>query len=132
LTQRLGEWKKFMEVPQPSSKTPPTEAHDPKGKGRSTNLSRKTAVHPRATGNIDGNIKGLRLLLEEGGVSLQNFLLAAASQFDANASERTPPPAGLHAKSKREAKLPDTASIHEWNYRDILRFPGNTVRPKGW
>jgi hypothetical protein len=73
---------------------------------------------------MNGDVQGLKLLLEEGGVSLQNFLLAAASQYDANASERTPPLAGLRANSKGKAELPDTASIREWNYRDILRFPG--------
>ena len=57
----------------------------------------------------------MELLLEEGGDSLQNFLLAAA--------RRTPQI--LKGKPlKGETELPDPSHIREWTYQDILRFPG--------
>ena len=57
----------------------------------------------------------LDLLLEEGGDSLRNFLLAAA--------KRSPPT--LHGKTiKGEIELPDPTHMREWTYQDILRFPG--------
>ena len=53
----------------------------------------------------------LQLITEEGGDSLQNFLLCAAKRY-------TLPP------NKGETKLPDPVYIYEWTYKDILCFPG--------
>ena len=54
----------------------------------------------------------LELITKEGGDRLLNFLLASA--------KRTPP-TGCKASSKPE--LPDHMYIHEWFYKDILKFP---------
>ena len=54
----------------------------------------------------------LELITEEGGDRLLNFLLASV--------KRTPP-TGCKTSSKPE--LPDPMYIHEWVYKDILKFP---------
>ena len=73
------------------------------------------SCQPVATqGTLESEL-ALELLLEEGGDSLQNFLLAAA--------RRTPPT--LKGKTiKWETELPDPSHIREWTYQDILHFPG--------
>jgi hypothetical protein len=93
----------------------------------------ETHEYPRASSNIDSNVKGIKLITEEGGDNLQNFLLAAArrnpmdtahdlvqDQLDKmhKRNKRTRPPV------KGEVELPDPSHIREWTYRDILRFPG--------
>ena len=54
----------------------------------------------------------LELITEEGRDKLLNFLLASA---------RRTPPTGRKTSSKPE--LPDPINIHEWVYKDILKFP---------
>ena len=53
----------------------------------------------------------LELITEEGGDRLLNFLLASV--------RRTPP---TRHKASSKPELPDPTNIHEWVYKDILKF----------
>ena len=98
--------------------TPPsirTPARENPGKVLCSYDSCLLSVDPGSSSNI-GDAEGLKLIMEEGGEYLQNFLLAVAAK-------RTPQPS-TQKSSKREIELPNPSLIREWQYWNILRFPG--------
>ena len=88
---------------------------DPETREKANLLRSYVSRQPVSTqGTLESEL-ALDLLLEEGGDSLCNFLLAAA--------KRSPPT--LNSKTiKGEIELPDPSHIREWTYQDILCFPG--------
>ena len=102
------QWDKIIAggIPCPSN---------PENRERANLLHSYVSRQPVSTqGTLESEL-ALDLLLEEGGDSLHNFLLASA--------KRSPPT--LNGKTiKGEIELPDPSHIREWTYRDILHFPG--------
>ena len=74
-----------------------------------TSESSKTALCEASNRTLD-----FKLITEEGGEDLINFLLAQST-------ERIPPSSHKQAS---KIKLPDLALVREWAYKDIHRFPG--------
>ena len=86
------------QIPRPS---------DPETREKATLLRSYVSHQPVSTQDALESELVLDLLLEEGGDSLRNFLLAAA--------KRSPPT--LNGKTiKGEIELPDPCHIREWTY----------------
>ena len=103
-----SQWDQIMagQIPRPS---------DPETKEKANLLCSYVSHQRVSTQSALESELVLDLLLEEGGDSLRNFLLAAA--------KRSPPT--LNGKTiEGEIELPDPSHIREWTYQDILRFPG--------
>ena len=79
------------------------------GTGESSYDSSKTALCKASNHKLD-----FKLITEEGGEDLINFLLAKSTK-------RIPPSSHKQAS---KIELPDPALVCEWAYKDILRFPG--------
>ena len=101
-----GQWDEIIagRIPQPSS--------DPSAMEKGNLLCSYISHQPVAIrGTLESEL-ALELLLEEGGDSLQNFLLAAARRIS---------PALKGKILNGETELPDPSHIREWTY--ISRHP---------